>query len=413
MNEADDLIREFLIESHEGLDRLDQDLVHLEQVPHDPERLHGIFRVMHTLKGTCGCLGLTTLEQLSHGGENLLSRLRDGDLTLDAEVTTGLLSLVDAIRDVLRHIEHDGTEGPSHHGELMAYLAMLTQRGNSGADAAPADVAVEVVAGAGDRRAGRDRRTAVADTTLRVDVELVDALVSLVDELGLTRDEFLHLSTARTEPGWLAATERLHRVTSHLQRAVMKTRMQRIGTIWSRLPRVVRDVAGSCGKQVRLEMEGMETDLDRTVVEAIKDPITHIIRNAVDHGIEPPVTRLVQGKPAEGVIRLRACQQDGAITIEIADDGGGIDVALVRQRALALGVLTPDQSAALSDQEVVDIVFAPGVSTAAEVTHLSGRGVGLDIVRTNVHGIGGTVGVRSVPCVGTTVRITVPATLGT
>lgn len=424
MNEADDLIREFLIESHEGLDRLDRDLVALEQDPHDSQRLGSVFRAIHTIKGTCGFLGLTKLELLSHVGEDLLSRIRDGELALDAAVTTGLLSLVDAIRDVLGHIERDGTEGPGDYGALIARLAVLNPHASlAGTPAVSAggppdspvvshahDPVEDERRAGDDRRMGVDRRASVAAASLRVDVGLVDELMGLVGELVLTRNEILQLTAPHGEAALLVATQRLSRVTSDLQHALMKTRMQPIGTIWSRLPRLVRDLAGICGKHVRLEMEGTATDLDRTIIDAIKDPLTHIIRNAVAHGIELPVTRLAQGKPAEGTIRLRAFHRGGQVIVEIADDGCGIDAGQVRARALAMGLLTPDQSARMSDQEIVDVVFVPGFSTAAHVTHLSGRGVGMDVVKTNIEKIGGTVGIESRPGVGTTLRITAPVT---
>lgn len=425
MNEADDLIREFLIESHEGLDRLDRDLVDLERDPHDPQRLGSVFRAIHTIKGTCGFLGLTKLEVLSHVGEDLLSRIRDGELALDAAIITGLLSLVDAIRDVLGHIERDGTEGPGDYGALIARLELLHPHVSVGGTAS---VSAGVCPGSSvvskahepegderragdDRRMGVDRRTGVSAASLRVDVGLVDDLMGLVGELVLTRNQILQLTAPHGEAALLVATQRLSRVTSDLQQALMKTRMQPIGTIWSRLPRVVRDLAGLCGKQVRLEMEGTETDLDRTIIDAIKDPLTHIIRNAVAHGIELPLTRLAQGKSAEGTIRLHASHRAGQVTIEIADDGCGIDAAQVRTRALAMGLLTPDRSARMSDRDILDVVFVPGFSTATHVTHLSGRGVGMDVVKTNVEKIGGTVGIESTPGVGTTLRLTAPVTL--
>jgi two-component system chemotaxis sensor kinase CheA len=252
---------------------------------------------------------------------------------------------------------------------------------------------------------------AVADTALRVDVDLLDKLMTLVGELVLARNQILQLAGESPDNNMANATQRLDLVTSDLQEGVMKTRMQPIGNIWGKFPRVVRDVATLCGKQVRIEMEGKETDLDKTIIEAIKDPLTHIVRNSVDHGIERPEVRVAAGKPAEGVLRLRAFHEGGQINIEIADDGAGIDPARIKAAALAKGVATAEQLARMNDQEAVRLIFEAGFSTAEKVTNISGRGVGMDVVKTNIEKIGGQVDIQSRVGEGTTLRIKIPLTL--
>jgi two-component system chemotaxis sensor kinase CheA len=263
----------------------------------------------------------------------------------------------------------------------------------------------------GGRRDGEDRKQGVSDSSLRVDVGLVDKLVDLVGELVLARNQILHVTTTTNDLRLIDATQRLDVVTAELQQAVIKSRMQPIGTVWNKFPRMVRDLASICGKQVRIETEGKEIALDRTIIEAIKDPLTHIIRNAVDHGIESPVERLARGKRAEGTIRLRAFHENGRIHVAINDDGAGISAERVRQRALSRGLISREHSQWLSDHDISDLIFRPGFSTAEKITNVSGRGVGLDVVKTNVEKIGGTVGIDSVTGRGTTVRIEIPLTL--
>jgi two-component system chemotaxis sensor kinase CheA len=262
-----------------------------------------------------------------------------------------------------------------------------------------------------DRRAGDDRRQGMSDSSLRVDVVLLDKLMNLVGELVLVRNQILQFATTETQASFVGATGRLNLVTSELQEGVMKTRMQPIGNIWSKFPRLVRDLATACEKRVRIEMEGKETDLDKTIIEAIKDPLTHVVRNSVDHGIERPEERAAKGKPAEGRIRLRAFHESGQINIEISDDGAGIDAAKVRDKALQRGLLSSDQARSMKDHELVRLIFLPGFSTADQITNVSGRGVGMDVVKTNIERIGGQVDIQSAFGEGTTLKIKIPLTL--
>ena len=262
-----------------------------------------------------------------------------------------------------------------------------------------------------DRRSGDDRRPGVADSSLRVGVGLLDKLMNLVGELVLARNQILQFTNDQADPTFVGATQRLNLVTSELQEGVMKTRMQPIGNIWSKFPRVVRDLAASTSKGVQIEMEGKETDLDKTIIEAIKDLLTHVIRNSVDHGIEPPDVRTTKGKNPEGTIRLRAFHEGGQINIEISDDGGGIDADQVRAKAVQKGLLTSEQAAVMNDHEASKLVFMPGFSTAKMVTNVSGRGVGMDVVKTNIEKIGATVDIHSTADAGTTLKIKIPLTL--
>ncbi|HSL56807.1 MAG TPA: chemotaxis protein CheA [Acidimicrobiales bacterium] len=443
MSEIDEVVEEFLVESHENLDQLDRDLLALEEEA-TADTLAGIFRTLHTIKGTCGFLGFEHLEHVAHAGENLLSRLRDGELEVSDEITTALLATVDAIRAMLSTIEATGADGEDSHGPLVELLGQLRDGTPIDPDSRIGEILVDREAvdeihvelaleeqRAGDRRplgeiladqAGVDTteidsalkgqqeaRHGVADSTIRVDVGLLDDLMNLVGELVLARNQIVQVSGSHD--ALTAPAQRLNLITTELQEGVMRTRMQPIGTVWNRFPRIVRDLAHSMGKQVRVELEGAGTELDKTVVEAIKDPLTHLVRNAVDHGIETPEVRLAAGKPAEGTLSLRAFHGGGQVNIEITDDGGGIDVERVKATAVAKGVITPERAAAMEDREALDLIFAAGFSTAAEVTNVSGRGVGMDVVRTNIERIGGALDLQSEQGQGTTVRIKIPLTL--
>ena len=255
------------------------------------------------------------------------------------------------------------------------------------------------------------RAPALSDSNIRVDVGLLDKLMNLVGELVLARNQILQFSSTQQDTSFLNTSQRLNLITTELQEGVMKTRMQPIGNIWSKFPRVVRDLATSCGKQVNIEMEGKETELDKTIIESIKDPLTHLVRNAVDHGVEMPEKRLAAGKSPEGHLFLRAFHEGGQVNIEISDDGAGIDLERVKQKALEKGLIAPDQAARLSDRELLNLLFLPGFSTAEKVTNVSGRGVGMDVVKTNIEKIGGTVDIQNRVGHGTTLKIKIPLTL--
>jgi two-component system chemotaxis sensor kinase CheA len=420
--DSDEVVAEFLVESRENLDQLDRDLVALEESPSSRELLSSIFRTVHTIKGSCGFLGFGKLESVAHHGESLLSRLRDGALPFDEHVASALLALGDALREMLACIEKRGNEGDGDYEPLIETLTALEERGPGlAALEVPPPAAPPAAAALSQPTAPAAPPVApppdppapgtVVESTIRVDVGLLDRLMNLVGELVLSRNHILQLAGSRPGATLAAATQRLDLITTELQVGVMRTRMQPIGSLWGKLPRVVRDLAVACGKRVRLETDGDDTELDKTVLEAIKDPLIHLVRNAVDHGIERPDVRTAAGKPPEGVLRLRAHHEAGQVNIEIADDGGGIRPDLVRERAVERGLLTPEQAAATDDAEAVGLIFLPGFSTATQVTNVSGRGVGMDVVRTNIERIGGTVDVQSRPGAGSVMRIRIPLTL--
>ncbi len=453
----DDLVNEFLIESHENLDQLDRNLVQLEEDPENRELLASIFRTIHTIKGTCGFLGFNRLESVTHVGENLLSKLRDGEVRLNPEVTSGLLHMVDAVREMLSVIENEQNDGAEEYADLKVELTRLLEAEAAGAAAAASGAAeepqkestptqaepekeaapcgqqatasepvqepaaeqteAEVPAAAaprgetGSANTPRPQNASIADTSIRVDVHLLDRLMNLVGELVLSRNQILqHLSGVEL-PALHATSQRLNHITSELQEGVMKTRMQPVGNIWNKFPRVVRDLARGCGKQVRIEMEGKNTELDKTLIEAIKDPLTHLVRNSVDHGIESPEIRKAAGKHPEGVLSLVAYHEGGMVIIEVGDDGGGLDGERIRDKAIERGLITEESAERMSGKELQNLIFRPGFSTAKQVTNVSGRGVGMDVVKTNIERIGGSVDLDSTMGQGTTVRVKIPLTL--
>lgn len=400
----EEIVREFLAESAEGLDLMERELVELERDPASPERLAEIFRAVHTIKGSSGMLGYPKLESIAHAGEDLLGGLRDGRLVLNPVLTSGLLAMVDAMRGLLNAIELTGNEGGADCRAIVGLLDELLSNA----------VASRSAAG------GHARDSGIPDPSsekrmdggkIRVDASLLDQLMDLAGELILARNQTLRLTASQNDGALHRAAQRLKRVTTDMQEAVMKARLQPMGSVWSKFPRVARDLALSCGKQVILEMEGSETELDRGLVEAVKDPLTHVLRNAIDHGIETPEQRTRAGKTAAGHLRFRAFHQEGRVHVEVYDDGAGVNLARVKQRALEKGLITPEQAAEMSEQQLAGLVFSPGFSTAEKVSSISGRGVGLDVVRTNIEKIGGSVDLQSMSGQGTTVHIKIPLTL--
>ena len=475
MNE---LLNEFLIESYENLDQYEGSLIELEKNPGSKQTVSAIFRTLHTIKGTCGFLGLGRLEAIAHAGENLLSLVREGTLVFNRAIASALLATGDAVRAILKELESSGAEGSVDYSELVALLVRLqSPESHEAAQAeeaakpepavaaatpapamksavktvpAPAAVAtkpakatgpvasgVEVPKVEAPKEAPKPEAAKLAepkpaapapaaskpaegeasggvkasDTTVRVNVELLDRLMNLVGELVLTRNQIVQLAGSLESVPMQAACHRLNHITTELQDRMMKTRVQPIDALWSKFPRTVRDLAQLCGKQIRLETEGAETELDRTVIEAIKDPMTHLLRNSVDHGVETPEERKAAGKNPEGRILLRAFHAAGLVTIEIIDDGGGIKVDRVRARAVERNLITAERAANMTQQEVVNLIFLPGFSTAEKVSNISGRGVGMDVVKTQIEKIGGMVDMSTEVGKSTVCRIKIPLTL--
>lgn len=522
----DELTREFLIESHEAVDALDNDLLVLDQAPADKPTIDRVFRSLHTIKGVASCLGFETTQSVTHAAETLLMLVRDGERTLSRDGLAALFETVDALRVLLEAIEATNSDASVEVDALVGRLEALAASNKSAAlskatasaaelsapeAAAPAatsepppvpvssvspsakpmrrqdsglelfeplsaanmDDALDMDAPAtaeprmrttqvvpvSSQELAADRRESmtgpnraavspdaspstatvspaqpeavaatppapakhtapatatsvakVGDSTIRVPVDLLEAIMNQVGELVLCRNEIVQ-TTCGADRDVVAAAQRLNLITSELQESVMKTRMQPIGAVWNKLPRAVRDIALACGKSVRIVMEGADTELDKTLIEAIKDPLYHLVRNAVDHGIESPGQRAVRGKPEEGTLRLRAFQEDGQVAIAISDDGEGIDPERVRRKAIQSGVISAEQASALTREQTLQLIFHPGLSTAEEVTHVSGRGVGMDVVRTNIEDINGTIDIQSEAGEGTTVLLRIPLTL--
>jgi two-component system chemotaxis sensor kinase CheA len=439
----DELTREFLIESQEGLDRMEHCLTDLEKRPQDAELIGAIFRSVHTIKGTTGFLGFKRLEKLAHAGENLLGLLREGKLTAGNPIITGLLQLLDGLRSILKAVEADGGEGEGDDEVLIGWLEVLQSPAHEQAKQpalarasihSASDLPAEVVAApppaapepvrlepvepvpaprspveAEDAPACPRIQGTAAESTLRVDVTLLNRMMNLVGELVLTRNQILQATS--TDPEMTLLSRRLDMVTADLRESVMKARMQPVSNIFSKMPRIIRDLSQSLGRRVRLQVEGQETDLDKGLLEAIKDPLTHAVRNSLDHGIEPPDVRVAAGKDPEGTLKLKASQEGSHVIIEVSDDGAGIGVEKIRQKAIERGLITTDRAAQLGERELLQLLFLPGFSTAAAVTNVSGRGVGLDVVRTNVEKIGGKVEIDSRAGKGTTLRMRIPLTL--
>jgi two-component system chemotaxis sensor kinase CheA len=425
------LIKDLIMESQEGLDRLDGELLALEKGEQQPDTFNIIFRVVHTIKGTAGCIGLGKIESVAHVGENLLSLLREGQLKISPALIATLLEYSDALKAIMRCLEQSGQEGDQDYSALLENLRLLQNGEPLPASPVAAEKPVETKSwGLFEEEPAAAPETpakavpvapaatpvsrpapSVSDTAIRVEVGQLDKLMNLVGELVLARNQILQFTSEFTEPTLLNAAQRLNIITTELQENVMKTRMQPIENIWAKFPRIVRDVACELGKKVRLVMEGNETELDRTIIEAIKDPLMHIIRNSMDHGFEKPEVRVAAGKPAEGVLLLRAFHEGGQVNIEIMDDGDGINVARVRQKAVEKGLVTLEAAGRMTEREVFNLIFLPGFSTAEKVTNVSGRGVGMDVVKTNIEKIGGSVDILSKAGQGTTLKIKIPLTL--
>jgi two-component system, chemotaxis family, sensor kinase CheA len=495
----DDLLREFLTETNESLDVVDVELVKFEQDPTDDKILGNIFRLVHTIKGTCGFLGLPRLEGVAHAAETLMGKFRDGAM-VTSEAVTVILQAIDRIKGLVAELERLEAEPEGGDDDIIAELEKMSAL----ADAGPAASVPEPTIATGSlveqtlerplrpgevslddlERAFREtevegadhargtlidqtlerplrpgevslddlerafRETAVEATpaiapkaeksgpaplaakakpeadkaeasdeggvknqSIRVNVDTLETLMTMVSELVLTRNQLMEINRRNEESEFKVPLQRLSNVTAELQEGVMKTRMQPIGNAWQKLPRIVRDLAKELGKTIELDMHGAETELDRQVLELIKDPLTHMVRNSADHGLETTEGRRAAGKPETGTIKLSAYHQGGHIIIEIADDGKGLDVQRIKKKAIENGLVSESDAERLSDAQIAKFIFAPGFSTAAKVTNVSGRGVGMDVVKTNIDQIGGTVDLTTVHGKGTTFTIKIPLTL--
>ena len=442
----DELLSEFLTETGEGLDQLDVELVRFEQEPNNAAMLNTIFRLVHTVKGTCGFLGLNRLAKLAHAAETLMGQYRDGaPVTVDG--VSVILASIDRIKEILAGLERDGAEPLGSDADLIGRLQMLALGEPSGMAAgdyqpfgaaegvqqnvtplqatldelerawraAPGPDPVEPVKELADNGIGaaeaNARETQPRAQTVRVSVDTLEHLMTTVSELVLTRNQLLELVRRTGESEFKSPLQRLSTVTAELQEGIMKARMQPIANAWQKLPRLVRELSLELDKKIELDMAGGETELDRQVLEMIKDPLTHMLRNSADHGLEPPAERAKQGKPETGRIKLSAYQQGGYIVIEVADDGRGLDARKIRAKAIENGLATQAEVDRLSDPDIYKFIFRPGFSTAQAISGVSGRGVGMDVVRNNIELIGGTVELKSSSPSGTTFTIKIPLTL--
>ena len=463
----DDLLSEFLTETAESLSVLDVELIKLEQTPDDPDLLSGIFRLVHTIKGTCGFLGLPRLEAVAHASENVLGKVRDGAIAVTPVAISTVLESLDQIKWILSELETNEAEPAGNDENLIARLNAIAD-GDAAEAAAPDVAAAEVeseiaaiaeelaaaevdaaneiapdadavaeepqspvAAQPADAPAGKKadapkpaatakteqqpehahKESAVANQTIRVSVDLLENLMTLVSELVLTRNQLLQMIRNQTDSEFSVPLQRLSHVTSELQENVMKTRMQPIGNAWAKLPRIVRDLAVELNKKIELEMIGADTELDRQVLELIKDPLTHMVRNSGDHGLETPDVRVAAGKRETGTIVLRAYHEGGHIIIQISDDGKGLDLNRIKEKVVANGLASETELEGMTDQQIQQFIFKAGFSTAQQVTSVSGRGVGMDVVRTNIEKIGGTIELTSTEGKGSRFTIKIPLTL--
>jgi len=446
MENNDQILDEFLLEAQEIFDQLDLDFVELEQNPDDRKLVGNIFRAMHTLKGSSGFFAFHRLEKVAHSGESLLSKIRDGALVLNEEITDALLATSDCLREIVANIKKQRSESLGDDSELIEWLKFLTEGGKAfprtGKESAAGFVAspslepaavieatpqetnvvqtsnkelsplpsTDVSEPLNAKESPEPERSTEIAAPIKVSVELLDNLMNLVSEMVLARNRLLSFARTSGDLAFNNTVRRIDSVTLDLQERMMKTRMQPISQVWTKFPRLVRDIAQETGKRVELIQIGAETELDRTLLEGIRDPLVHIIRNSVDHGIESPGERVAKGKPEQGIVKLRSFHENGMVIIEITDDGAGINVPLVAKKAVDKGLVTSERVSRLTEREIIDFIYLPGFSTKEQITNLSGRGVGMDVVRTNIQGIGGNVDIAT-SGQGTRLRLSIPLTL--
>ncbi|HAJ47309.1 MAG TPA: hybrid sensor histidine kinase/response regulator, partial [Alphaproteobacteria bacterium] len=433
----DDLLSEFLTETAESLTVVDGELVKLERDPGNKDVLGRIFRLVHTIKGTCGFIGLPRLEKVAHASENMLGKFRDGVLAVSPAAVTLILESLDLIKSILAQLEASGAEPAGDDSDIIARLELAAEGGEivtaGCTSAAPQEVA-PIAASApvelppaeppqmddqpdpaapkgADAKVAATPGASVVAQSIRVNVDVLEDLMTMVSELVLTRNQLMEMVRHSNDSEFKAPLQRLSNVTAELQESVMKTRMQPIGNAWQKLPRIVRDLANELGKKIDLQMKGAETELDRQVLELIKDPLTHMVRNSADHGLELPADRKRAGKGDTGTITLSAYHEGGHILIEVSDDGRGLDMDKIKAKALASGLASEAELAAMSENQVHRFIFHAGFSTAAKVTNVSGRGVGMDVVRSNIELIGGSIDLKSAKGQGTRFIIKIPLTL--
>jgi len=428
MENNDEILAEFILEAREILDLLDGDFVRLEQSPDDKKLIGNIFRALHTLKGSSGFFAFKRLEKISHAGESLLGKIRDGQINLDPEKTDRLLDTVDVLRIIIEGIEKSSSEPAGDDQKLIEQLQALAkvqsqpvQQQENVIQQAEAEVEIEVfVEPPVSMKVDIPAPTsdlAVADKVhdvsapVKVNLDTLDRLMNLTSEMVLARNRLLPFANNSKDLNFSQTVRSIDLLTLELQERMMKMRMQPISYVWSKFSRLVRDIAQECHKKVNLIQIGSETELDRALLDAIRDPLIHILRNSIDHSIEIPEVRKSKGKSETGNIQLRAFHQNGMVLIEIADDGAGINYEGIRQRAIERKLISPQEAAGLAKEALIDLIFLPGFSTKEKVSSLSGRGVGMDVVKNNITNVGGSIEISSETNSGTTIKLKIPLTL--
>lgn len=441
------IVKEFLLESQEALSSIGEELTKYEKTAHkeqDSELINSLYRKVHTLKGSASFLALTKLESLTHSVETIFDHLREGDFLPTPELVDLLLESFDSCHTILMNIENKGVEGDEAYTELKNRLesklehellsepvnfdmVLLDNHGDNSSFSSPTlEVTREIKPNKISKpevkletrdielNKADDNQTpnkGVVDSTVRVNVKLLDKILNVVGELVLNRNQILQLSKETEEPVLAKLSHQLNVITTELQTDIMTTRMQPVGAVFNKFERIVRDLARSQGKKVKLDLQGQDTELDKTLLELIKDPMTHLIRNAIDHGIETPEAREGKGKTETGHLSIKTYHAGGQITIEIADDGNGISINKVLQKAVSKNIMTQDEADNCSHLKAMNLIFHPGFSTAEKVTNISGRGVGMDVVKSNIEKIGGQCEVHSVEGQGTIFKLKIPLTL--
>lgn len=445
----DEVVKDFVAETYESLENLEQIILKIEGDATNEESIRDAFRLLHTVKGTCGFLGFVRMQAVAHRAENVLSKMRDGELIADEFITSTLFVALDAIRQITDHIDAKGVESSGNDEDLLQALdkclhspggspdtSPSTQ--NEGGEAEDVDASLQSLLESANRDepqkespkdsepikpqlddppppentvSAKSTSSTSSSQTIRIHLDVVDHLMALVGELVLTRNQLLQQNDQDQNNAQSNVLTRLSHLTSELQQNIMKTRMQAIENAWTKIPRIVRDMSTQLGKKIQLKQEGAETELDRQVIELIKDPLVHMIRNSADHGIEAPHVRIAAGKPETGTITLKAYHHGGHIVIEIDDDGKGIDPKIIRKKALEKGVITESENERLSDDQSLQLIFKPGFSTAETISNVSGRGVGMDVVRTNIDKLGGSIEMHSNTGKGSRFVMKIPLTL--
>lgn len=455
---SSELLKEFLIESFDNLSTMTEDITRLESNPEDLELLNKIYRVIHTLKGSASFLNYQKLQDLTHSAENVLDLLRDKKIGLNSSIIDVLLESCDLCNSFLKNIEATEKEGDVEYTQNKnQLLKVIEMKGNFGiatdevihnqpkesqaslkkeAQAKPPVEEVKEVKKIAKEKTpapepvkekvkekatkgpkapapvkAKENVLSVADSVVKVSVNLLDKIMNEVGELVLNRNQILQFANSSSSNELIRLVQQLNVITTELQTDIMTTRMQPIGSVLTKFERVIRDLARNTGKKLRLEVTGKDTELDKTLLEAIKDPLTHIIRNSVDHGIENPDERIAKGKPEEGTIDIRSYHESGQVIVEIVDDGKGLDKERILNKGIEKGVITAEEALTMEDNQIFGLIFAAGFSTAEQVTNISGRGVGMDVVRTNIEKIGGAVHVSSVKDQGTVFKLKIPLTL--